>query len=106
MDRVEREGLEASEARNVFESLLPYAMALGIASKWARRFEGIYEEASPSWYVGHGAIHGFSTRHFEQSLSSSMSNVGRHMAASPRSSGAGGGGFSGGGGGGGGGGSW
>jgi uncharacterized membrane protein YgcG len=107
VDRVERERLEANEARNVFEALLPFAMALGVAAKWARKFEGIYETASPSWYVGHTAFHGFSTRSFEQSLSSSMSQVGKNMTASPRSSsGSGGGGFSGGGGGGGGGGSW
>ena len=50
---------------------------------------------------------GQARRSFEQSLSSSMSQVGKNMTASPRSSsGSGGGGFSGGGGGGGGGGSW
>jgi uncharacterized membrane protein YgcG len=106
VDRVERDRLAADEARNVFESLLPYAMALGIASKWARKFEGIYETASPAWYVGATPFTGISTRSFEQSLSSSMNQVGRNMMASPRSSGSGGGGFSGGGGGGGGGGSW
>jgi uncharacterized membrane protein len=103
VERVEKDRLETEEARSAFETLLPYAMALGIASRWARKFEGIYEQAAPAWYVGHG----FSTRAFEQSLSSSMSQVGRQMTASPRSSsGSGGGGFSGGGGGGGGGGSW
>ncbi len=108
--RVERERLEADRARNVFESLLPYAMALGVAGAWAKRFEGIYAEgASPAWYVGAypGAM--FSTRSFEQNLSSAMSQAGQSFASTPRSSGssgAGGGGFSGGGGGGGGGGSW
>jgi uncharacterized membrane protein YgcG len=107
VERVEKDRLETEEARSAFETLLPYAMALGIASRWARKFEGIYEQAAPAWYVGHHVGHGFSTRAFEQSLSSSMSQVGRQMTASPRSSsGSGGGGFSGGGGGGGGGGSW
>jgi hypothetical protein len=56
--------------------------------------------------VGANPMGSFSTASLEQSLSDSMSDVGKSMAASPRSSGTGGGGFSGGGGGGGGGGSW
>jgi len=44
VDRVKSDRLEADRRRNVFESLLPYAMALGIATTWARRFEGIYEQ--------------------------------------------------------------
>ena len=46
VNRVEKDRLAADEARNVFESLLPYAMALGISSKWAKKYEGIYEQAS------------------------------------------------------------
>ena len=108
VDRVEKNRLAAEEAKNVFEALLPFAMALGISTKWAKKFEGIYEDGSSDWYVGHHMGHSLSTRSFEQSLSSSMSSVGKNLAASPRSSGSagGGGGFSGGGGGGGGGGSW
>lgn len=107
VDRVEHPNLDAAAARNVFEALLPYAMALGVSTAWARRFEGIYHGHPPTWYVGTGYGSGFSTRAFEQSLASSMRDVGRQMTASPRSSsGSGGGGFSGGGGGGGGGGSW
>ncbi len=107
VDRVESDRLERAEARNAFESLLPYAMALGVAATWAKKFEGIYEEAGPTWYVGphmHGHI---STRSMESSLSSAMAATATHMAQAPRSSGSsGGGGFSGGGFGGGGGGSW
>ncbi len=109
VDRVEKDRLEADRARNVFETLLPYAMALGVASAWARKFEGIYTAAGPGWYVGSHPGMGFSTVHFERSLSSTMGRATQAMTAAPRSSGssgAGGGGFSGGGGGGGGGGSW
>ena len=110
VDRVESDRLERAEAVNAFEALLPYAMALGVASTWAKKFEGIYEEGrSPGWYVGPHYGHVFSTRSFEKSLSTSMSSVATSMAAAPRSSsssGLGGGGFSGGGFGGGGGGSW
>jgi len=106
VDRVEADRMARDEARGVFEKLLPYAMALGVSSQWARRFEGIYESAGPTWYVGgHSPV--FSTRSFESSLSSSMSQTARSLASSPRSSGSSnGGGSSGGGGGGGGGGSW
>jgi uncharacterized membrane protein len=107
--RVESDRLERAVAdrRQAFESLLPYAMALGVADDWARRFEGIYREQTPAWYVGPHGTHGFSTRAFERSLAGAMSQASRSMTASPRSSsGSGGGGSSGGGGGGGGGGSW
>ncbi len=109
VDRVERDNLEAAEKRNVFEALLPYAMALGVAATWARRFEGIYSAAPPAWFVGSGPSHGFSTPSFERTLMTAMSRAGTGMTTAPRSqgsSGSGGGGFSGGGGGGGGGGSW
>jgi uncharacterized membrane protein YgcG len=103
-DRLER---SATNPRESFEALLPYAMALGVGGEWARRFEGIYENSAPGWYVGRHDGAGFSTRSFERSLSSSMARAGQSMAASPRSSsGSSGGGSSGGGGGGGGGGSW
>jgi uncharacterized membrane protein YgcG len=108
-DRVEGDRLEraAADPRLAFETLLPYAMALGVAAGWAKKFEGVYAQQGPSWYVGPGSSHGFSTRSLEQNLSGAMSRASQSMTASPRSSsGSGGGGSSGGGGGGGGGGSW
>ncbi len=107
--RVESSQLEADRARNVYETLLPYAMALGVADQWSRQFEGIYAAAGPSWYVGGNPGMGFSTRSFSNSLTSAMAQTGQAMTSAPRSqgsSGSGGGGSSGGGGGGGGGGSW
>jgi hypothetical protein len=106
VDRVESDRLERAEARNAFESLLPYAMALGVAATWAKKFEGIYEEAGPSWYIGPHYGGSFSTRGLESSLTGAMAATAKTMAQSPRSSSSGGGGFSGGGFGGGGGGSW
>jgi uncharacterized membrane protein YgcG len=110
VDRVERDNLEAARRRNVFESLLPYAMALGVADAWAQRFEGIYESVPPTWYHGRGVGSGtgWSTRQFESKLSAAMTSAGQGMASAPRSQGSSGfgGGSSGGGGGGGGGGSW
>jgi hypothetical protein len=103
-DRLER---DAAGMRTTFESLLPFAMALGVAGEWAKRFEGIYQDAEPAWFTGAHTGRGFSTRSFERGLSSAMTRANQSMTAAPRSSsGSGGGGSSGGGGGGGGGGSW
>lgn len=104
--RVERESLDRDAARNVFEKLLPYAMALGVSARWAKKFEGIYDQP-PSWYGGSYNSMNFTTRSFESGLARAMAATSTSMASTPRSSGSsGGGGFSGGGGGGGGGGSW
>jgi uncharacterized membrane protein len=111
VDRVESDKLEMDRRRRVFEGLLPYAMALGVADRWAREFEGIYAAGhAPGWYTGATPLDaGFSTAAFHRSLQGSLKSASQSMAASPRSSGSSGfsgGGFSGGGGGGGGGGSW
>jgi len=89
----------------MFETFLPFAMALGVERNWARAFEGIYT-SQPDWYVGtyHGS---FGPRAFAASLASLSSDARSAMTSAPRSSGGsgvGGGGFSGGGFGGGGGG--
>ncbi|MCK5832910.1 DUF2207 domain-containing protein [bacterium] len=111
--RVEKDRIErmATEDPTVFERLLPYAMALGVADQWAEAFEGIFKEA-PKWFVS-GSGQAFHTHLFVHSLGGAIHSTGAAMAARPRSSGAGGGhsgfgggGFSGGGFGGGGGGAW
>ena len=109
VDRVETETLERQRARNVFETLLPFAMALGVAEKWSERFEGLYASGGPAWFLGVDPAGSLSTASLHDGLSSAMESTARSMASAPRSSGSsgsGGGGFSGGGGGGGGGGSW
>ena len=94
----------------LFEKYLPYAMALGIESKWAKAFEGIYTEPT-QWYVGSNPTTTFHSTSFANDLSQMSSCTGSSMSSLPRSSGGsgfsssggGGGGFSGGGSGGGGG---
>ncbi len=88
-----------------FERGLPYALAFGVATQWARAFEGLSTQP-PSWYAGRWDT--FSTRRFGSDLNRAMSSMGHSLASQPRASGSGlgGGGFSGGGGGGGGGGAW
>ncbi len=110
IQRAEKDTLNLQEKQNVFEEILPYAMALGLASKWSKVFAGIFTEP-PSWYRSHSAYSGWSAYHFHDRLNVACSSLGTSMASTPRSSGGGGGGFggggsSGGGGGGGGGGAW
>lgn len=101
------------ETLTLFEKYLPYAIALGVETRWAERFQSQIAAAlaSPAaqgttmgWYSGNSSpwsdIGGF-TNSIGDSLASSIGSA----SASP-SSGSGGGGSSGGGGGGGGGGGW
>ena len=101
------------ESLTLFEKYLPYAIALDVETRWAKRFQSQIAAAMASpaaqgtafgWYSGHSSpwndVGGFSN-----SIGSSLaSSIG--TASSSPSSGSGGGGSSGGGGGGGGGGGW
>ena len=97
----------------VFEKLLPYAMALNLTSAWTKKFEGLVQEP-PQWYAGRGPV--FRPSLLTLSMLHLTSNMERSFVSAPRTSGGGrsawsggssfGGGFSGGGFGGGGGGGW
>lgn len=119
LDTAEKERLnfvgepEMSVAR--FESILPYAIALGVEKPWTERFEGELSRHaisdarsgySPNWYHGSN----FSSSTLSRDVTSLASGMSAAMiAAQPStssSSGSSGGGSSGGGGGGGGGGGW
>ncbi len=93
------------EKENIFEKILPYAIALGLGEKWSKTFQGILKE-TPAWYHSNNTI--FNTVYFYSSLNSFNSHLTTSMYAAPRSAGSSGfgGGFSGGGFGGGGGSSW
>lgn len=113
----ETDRIKFQEKENVFEKLLPYAMALNIADKWSDAFKDIYKKA-PDWYESSNPnfINSFNSYHLYSMLNGLNSSMQSTLAASPRSSGSGGawsggsgfggGGFSGGGFGGGGGSSW
>ena len=104
-----------------FETLLPYAVALGVEKPWSRAFDAWLATAAatgaaagylaPSWYHGHG-FEGGSIGSTMGGLAGSLSDSFTASLPAPSSSssgfggGGGGGGFSGGGGGGGGGGGW
>jgi uncharacterized membrane protein YgcG len=105
--RAEKDRLERMADSNLLERYLPYAIALDVSDRWAKAFEGIYQEP-PGWYVSGGGSGTFRPSSFHHSLDSALSSMSGAMYSSPRSGGSGfsGGGSSGGGGGGGGGGSW
>lgn len=95
----------------VFETMLPYAMVLGVDRIWGQKFQNMLKTSSlanqqynSSWYVGSSMMN----MNFANTLTSSLSQSIASSSTQPSSSGSGsgGGGFSGGGGGGGGGGGW
>ncbi len=97
----------------LFESYLPYALALGVDQQWAERFAAILAAIrdadgrpyKPAWYSG-----SWSTSNLTSNTSKLSGGLNTAISSSVTppgsSSGSGGGGFSGGGGGGGGGGGW
>jgi len=96
-----------------FESLLPYAIALGVEKEWASRFDQILKAAqyNPDWYAGTYPIYHMGAASFMTGLSGGLGTAVASSSMAPGSKsgfggGFGGGGFSGGGGGGGGGGGW
>ena len=84
----------------LFEKYLPFAMAFGVAEKWANAFRDMYLEP-PQWYSGGSGP--FNAMRFSDSISTMSRAAASTMSSSPSSSGSGGGGSSGGGSGGGGG---
>ncbi len=97
----------------LFETYLPYALALGVDQRWSERFASLLasirepggQSYSPSWYDGNWNSSNLSTA--TDGLSSGLNSaVSSSVVAPGSSSGGSGGGFSGGGGGGGGGGGW
>jgi len=98
----------------LFEKLLPYAIALDVGNEWCKKFDDVLKQCNyePDWYTGSQAFVAAQFGHslassFSSSLSSARIDPSAHSSGSGSwSSGSGGGGFSGGGGGGGGGGGW
>jgi uncharacterized membrane protein YgcG len=103
-----------ADTPEIFEKYLPYAIALDVENRWAKRFTAVLAAAAVgqagastfAWYGGYDSpwddINGF-TDSMGDSLASTLSSA---ATAPGSSSGSGGGGSSGGGGGGGGGGGW
>ena len=104
---------EPYKTPELFESFLPYALALGVENQWSEKFSEVLSSAAietttykPGWYSG-AVWSTLGAAGFASSLSSSFSSsISSSSTAPGSSSGGGGGGSSGGGGGGGGGGGW
>jgi uncharacterized protein (TIGR04222 family) len=90
--RAERDRMQAMTVEN-WERLLPYAMALGVADRWAAQFRGIYAEP-PKWIDTRGEV--WDGPVLVRRLDSFERRAGQDLFASPRSSGGSGGGWSGG----------
>ncbi|KXH85646.1 DUF2207 domain-containing protein [Chryseobacterium kwangjuense] len=92
----------------VFETLLPFAMVMGVDQIWGQRFDDLLKKTAAEyqnrWYYG-GTLNHYA---FASTLNSSLTQSIQSASTQPSSSSSGssGGGFSGGGGGGGGGGGW
>ncbi len=99
---------EPRDTPELFEKYLPFAIALAVENRWAKRFEGILAAASAQgqqtfgWYSGSSSPWSNPTG-FVDNVGSSLSSAVGSASTAP---GSGGGGSSGGGGGGGGGGGW
>jgi len=118
LETAEKDRLEILNPPNVtpqmFESFLPYAIALDCENQWSKKFETQAAAAgidsgqgyAPIWYSGN-SFSRLGAAGFASALGSSLGSAAASAATAPgSSSGSGGGGFSGGGGGGGGGGGW
>lgn len=108
--RAEKLELEMRQApkrtTELFESLLPYAVALNVTDIWVEQFSTVLVSQPPTWYAGTPG-RSFSSASFQSGLTGFQAAATRTLGSSPgSSSGGGGGGSVGGGGGGGGGGSW
>jgi len=98
---------------DLFEKLLPYAIALGVENQWSEQFSGVLEKTAreqepyqPGWYSGRHSSR-INAANLGTTLGAGLASSVASSATAPSSSGGGGsGGGAGGGGGGGGGGGW
>lgn len=108
LEKVEADRLDRTiHTPEMFEKLLPYAMALGLEKRWAAAFAGICTQP-PAWYQGGSAVD-FDPGDFSSDLGRMSTQAASVLSSAPRSSGgsgfssgggSSGGGFGGGGGGG------
>lgn len=107
-NRTEKDKIQKADQQDIFERMLPYAICLGMSTKWATKFDGLYTQP-PQWFAGdYGNV--FVYDHFIHDFDHSLNRMGSSFYSSPQSvnsdGGFSGGGSSSGGFGGGGGGSW
>ncbi|WP_165962677.1 DUF2207 domain-containing protein [Occultella glacieicola] len=116
LEKAEANQIRFEEGEDIFSAYLPFAIAFGVAERWAALFSELAAQGAPvpqpTWYIGpHYAVGtAFWASGFASSINSFNDIATTAIAATPASSGgsgfSSGGGFSGGGIGGGGGGGW
>ncbi len=99
MQSVDRPYAEPKKTVDLFEKLLPFAVALGVEKSWSKQFDGILT-SQPNWISSNTAA--FSATNFASSIGGMSTSFSNSFESSSGASG----GSSGGGGGGGGGGGW
>lgn len=112
-ERLKIIGTPPTRTPELYETYLPYAIALGVEKQWSRQFAPLFEKMAQEghpytmmWISG-GLFDSFNTSSFASSLSSGIGSAISSSSTPPgRTSGSSGRGSSGGGGGGGGGGGW
>ena len=117
-ERMKIIGTPPEQAPQLYETYLPYAIALDVEEQWTKKFEAIFAQMQsagapyvPLWYVGHftyyHGMHASMIRTFNSSMASTIASSGsRPGSQSAFGKGSGFGGGAGRGGGGGGGGGW
>jgi uncharacterized membrane protein YgcG len=90
--RAEAEDIQDRERKNVFERLLPYAIAFGLTKHWAKAFADLYTEP-PDWYRPSDASN-FNTWIFVDRIDRSINAMNTTFPSQPRSQGGSGGGSS------------
>lgn len=98
MQSVDRPYAAPSKTVELFEKLLPFAVALGVEKSWAKQFDDILTKP-PGWYNGSN-INSFNAGYLASSLTSATQSFSQSFESSSGSSGGSGGGGGGGGGGG------
>jgi len=97
IDTAEKDRMKFQEEQNIlFEKLLPYAMAFGIAKKWAKAFDGLIKEP-PAWFSPHRpwSDHPFTMGYLAGRLDSFGSKFTNNIVTRPGGHGGGGGAWSG-----------
>ena len=87
LSRVDADRLQrVVKTPEMFEKYLPYAMALGVETEWARAFHGIYEQP-PAWYTADSPMDAFTPSLFTGQLHRMAVDAGGTMSSAPRGSG-------------------
>lgn len=83
IERVEKDRLEKLVKKHptYFSDILPYAVAFGLAKKWAKKFEGLMVK-SPKWYKSSGKFEAIS---FANTIDNDIKHINKIFTYVPKS---------------------